>query len=121
MRFRTFCYRLYLVGSVALVGTLGACTKKAPVSLESLSPEQLVARGKLIYAQNCISCHNVNPKEAGTVGPALLQDSQEVLRFKIVGGASPAGYKPQRSTAIMPLFPQLEKEIPAIEAYLKSL
>jgi hypothetical protein len=32
----------------------------------------------------------------------------------------PDGYKPKRETALMPAFPELKNEIPAIHAFLNS-
>lgn len=100
--------------------TLGACTKKPPVNLAELTPEQLVQRGRQVYAMNCIACHNSDPKLDGTIGPAVWGVSRELLNYKILGGTTPSGYTPKKAGAVMPKMPHLGKEFPALEAYLKQ-
>jgi hypothetical protein len=46
--------------------------------------------------------------------------SLELLTARIKYKSYPAGYKPKRETAIMPDLSMLEKDIPAIHAYLNS-
>ncbi|MCE3011238.1 MAG: cytochrome c [Proteobacteria bacterium] len=97
---------------------LVSCTKKPAADLAQLSPEQLVERGRAVYGTNCIACHNTDPKQDGTVGPAIWGSSAELLKYKLVIGGYPAGYQAKRPNQVMPKFPQLEREIPALEAYL---
>lgn len=99
---------------------LGACTKKPPVKLGDLTPDQLVQRGRQVYAMNCIACHNSDPKQDGAIGPAVWGAPRETLSYKILGGSLPAGYTPKRSGNVMPKMPHLEKELPALEAYLNQ-
>lgn len=73
-----------------------------------------------IYKLNCIACHNVDPGKDGVAGPALTGSSKELLEARILRAAYPAGYKPKRDTKQMPALPHLEKEIPAISAYLNK-
>lgn len=79
----------------------------------------LAKRGKEIYRRECISCHNINPGRSGNIGPALVGSSQYLLRKKLIHGAYPFYYNPQRSTNIMPRFPHLKEEIEALSEYLK--
>ncbi len=105
----------------------GGVKKEAAVFVAEAPPEvtpELVAHGKLIYEANCISCHNKNPNEKGSIGPAQAGTPWEVVKVKVVTGrypeALPPGYVPQRTTKAMRAFPKLEGELPAIWAYLKS-
>jgi mono/diheme cytochrome c family protein len=103
-----------------LMAVLGACTKKPPVNLADLTPDQLVQRGRQVYAMNCIACHNSDPKLDGPIGPAVWGVSREVLNYKILGGSIPEGYARKKAGAVMPKMPHLEKELPALDAYLKQ-
>ena len=106
--------------SFFLVLSLAACTKRAVVQAATLSPAERQERGKLIYNSNCIACHNVDPAQAGSVGPAVKGSSLELLQARILRADYPAGYKPQRDTRVMLALPALEPEIPAIHAYLNQ-
>ena len=55
------------------------------------------ARGKAIYNLNCISCHNLDPKKQGSIGPQIYGSSKELLSKKILFGKYPKNYKPKRS------------------------
>jgi len=104
-------------------------TDKTPIKPPTTEPsptpepkpeENLVAKGKAIYRRNCISCHNINPKLVGSVGPDLYGSSLDLLRSKVIYGTYPKGYKPKRNTKIMPKFPSLEPNIEAIKEFLNS-
>jgi mono/diheme cytochrome c family protein len=84
-----------------------------------MTPEQLKERGRLIYMQNCIACHSQDSSVDGPVGPANKGANLELLTAKVLHGKYPAGYQPKRQTSLMPPMPQLEKEIPALHAYLQ--
>ena len=96
---------------VALALVLGAC------STEKLSPE--AERGRQVYLGSCIACHNADPSSPGPVGPEVKGSSKELLETKLLRGTYPSGYKPKRPTSVMPPQPQVEKDIPALAAYLK--
>ena len=98
-----------------------SCTKKADSpSPAKLNPEELVQRGKAIYNLNCIACHNVDPSKDGAVGPALFGSTKELIEARILKATYPPGYKAKRASAQMPALPHLEKEIPALHAFLNS-
>lgn len=106
---------------LVFVGLLsGACQSKAPLTEE----EALIQKGKNLYASLCISCHNLDPSQAGALGPALSGSSLELLQAKVLKGQYPTGYQPkvaaQKSKIQMPPMPYLEKEIPAIHAFLNA-
>ena len=98
-----------------------ACTKKQDTPVEQMSSEQLVTRGQSIYKLNCIACHNIDPTKDGVTGPALAGSNLELLTARLLRAEYPAGYKAKRSSNGMPAMKHLEKEIPALEAYLKSV
>ena len=77
-------------------------------------------KGKVVYYANCISCHNYNPKKPGSIGPQIYRSSKELLSNKINFGIYPKNYKPKRSTKIMPLQPQSDKEIANLHAFLNA-
>ena len=79
-----------------------------------------LARGKAIYNLNCISCHNLDPKKQGSIGPQIYGSSKELLSKKILFGKYPKNYKPKRSGGAMPLQPHLEKEIANLHAFLNA-
>ena len=53
--------------SLSIIG----CTKpQADTSLVK-TQEQLIARGKTVYAVACSSCHNADPTKEGAIGPIV--------------------------------------------------
>lgn len=108
-----------ILATLSLLIFISACTKQAEIK-SSQSPEELVSRGKAIYDLNCIACHNPNPKIGGVLGPAISGSSKELLEARVLKAKYPEGYKPQRDTSQMPALPHLEKEIPALQAFLNS-
>ncbi len=106
--------------AIVFVGV--GCTPKAGSGSapSELSADQLKERGKVIYVSSCIACHNVDPSKDGSVGPAIKGSSLELISARVLRAAYPAGYKPKRETAQMPALPHLEKEIPALHAYLNE-
>lgn len=102
-------------------------TKAAPVFVPEAAPEvtpALVDAGKTVYTANCLQCHNRNPTENGSIGPAQANTPWEVFKVKVVTGrypeALPPGYTPARKTKAMRKFPDLEKDLPALWAYVQS-
>jgi mono/diheme cytochrome c family protein len=82
-----------------------------------LSPS--AERGRQVYLAQCIACHAVDPSQPGPVGPPVKGSSRELLEAKLLRGTYPPGYKPKRSTAIMPLQPQTASQIAALADFLK--
>ena len=78
------------------------------------------ARGKAIYNLNCISCHNLDPKKQGSIGPQIYGSSKELLSKKILFGKYPKNYKPKMSGGAMPIMPNLDKEITNLQAFLNA-
>jgi mono/diheme cytochrome c family protein len=99
---------------------LAASPEQQALAQQQAALVTLVARGKSVYQQNCIACHNVDPKVAGGIGPALWQSSLELLYLKTIEGKYPEGYKPKRDGAGMPILSHLKNDIPALHAYLNN-
>ena len=79
-----------------------------------------IEKGRMVYFANCVSCHNNNPKKAGSIGPEVYGVSIDVLTQKIVSGKYPENYKPKRTSKIMPSMPHLSKEISNLYAFINS-
>ena len=85
------------------------------------NPEsKLLARGKLVYSNNCISCHNRDPKLPGSLGPEIFGSTSELLTARILRAEYPAGYTPKRQSHAMPALPHLAADIDALTAYLNK-
>jgi mono/diheme cytochrome c family protein len=106
-----------------VAAVLCSCTSKKN-SEGSGSPESnqslLIERGRQVYFSNCIACHNAVPKIDGSLGPAIAGSSLELIEARVVNGAYPAGYNPKRTSHVMPAFPQLKDDIPALHAFLNQ-
>jgi len=81
----------------------------------------LVSQGARIYKQNCIACHNIDPMLDGATGPAVAGSSLELIEARVMRAQYPPGYVPKKPSAFMVPLPFLQKEIPALAAYLGSL
>lgn len=81
----------------------------------------LAKKGKSIYLSNCIACHHIDPAKDGSLGPAVIDSSEELLTARIMKATYPPGYKPKRTTTAMPELPHLEPDIKALHAYLNNL
>ena len=77
-------------------------------------------RGKHVYNQNCISCHNPDPRLLGVLAPDIAGSKEEVIRSMILTGKPPKGVKPKWPDAEMAPLPHLESEVPYIYEYLKA-
>jgi mono/diheme cytochrome c family protein len=83
-------------------------------------PVDLVAQGRSAFMANCTACHNMNPTQPGSIGPAIAGSSLELLEGKVLRNEYPPGYTPKRDTRAMIPLPHLEAQIPALYAYLSQ-
>ena len=85
----------------------------------------LIQRGALLYKSNCIQCHNKDPNLKGPIGPEMVDAPLEVMTSKIMTGGYPTvlpqGYVPKRRSKAMKKIPKLQKDIPAIYAWVQSV
>ena len=91
-----------------------------PVVAEPADGDALVARGERVYRQVCIQCHAPDPTQ-NAVGPALAGSSLELLEPKVLRNEYPPGYTPKATTGVMIPLPHVEKDLPALAAYLASV
>jgi mono/diheme cytochrome c family protein len=105
---------------VSLVSS--ACNKKPGATSSSTSSSQsaLIDRGRVVYQTNCISCHNSDPKKAGSIGPDVFGSSKALLEARILRADYPPDYHAKRMTHVMNALPHLKDEIDAIHAYLNA-
>lgn len=96
-----------------------AAPKKAEPSAED-AHAALVKEGAAVYNSTCTACHNANPNEPGSIGPAIAGSSLALLEAKVIHNTYPEGYKPKRDTKAMIPLAYLEPKIPAIHAYIES-
>lgn len=92
----------------------------APPKAEA-NEQDLVARGRSVYLSNCTACHSPDPAQDGAIGPANAGSSEALLEAKVIHNTYPPGYKPKRDSNAMMALPHLEKDIPALHAYLNSV
>jgi mono/diheme cytochrome c family protein len=106
-----------LVGGLLILPILifSSCDKKAERPLTALE-----SKGKAVYLSNCIACHNPDPRIAGSIGPDIAFSSLELVEARVVKAEYPPGYTPKRQSKMMPAFPQLAADVPALHAYLNS-
>jgi mono/diheme cytochrome c family protein len=77
-------------------------------------------RGRQIYENVCIACHNGDPAQPGTLGPPLAGASQALLEAKLLRGEYPPGYTPARPGLTMPRLEYLKDHIDDLAAYLQQ-
>ncbi|MBC7427621.1 MAG: cytochrome c [Bacteriovorax sp.] len=106
-----------IVGAACLLSLIFSCQKNSPPAAPLSALE---SRGKGVFMSNCIACHNPNPSLDGSIGPAIAGSSLELLQTRVLTRGYPPGYKPKRTSGVMPDFPQLKDDIPAIQAYLAT-
>ena len=116
--------------ALLLIMLISSCEKKSIKQEEAESePDQKklnntlasttdIEKGRMAYFANCVSCHNINPKKPGSIGPEVYGASIDVLTQKIVFGKYPENYIPKRTSKIMPLMPHLKKEISNLHAFI---
>ena len=76
-------------------------------------------RGRTVYQNVCIACHNADPSVDGSLGPAIAGASLELLQAKVLRGEYPPGYTPKRAgSSVMPRFEYVAEALPDLAAYL---
>lgn len=77
-------------------------------------------RGRKLYENVCIACHNADPRQPGSLGPPLAGASLELLEAKVLRGEYPSGYTPTRPSRAMPRFEYLNGRLGDVAAYLQQ-
>ena len=91
---------------------LAACSESKPLT----SAE----RGRQVYLSNCTICHNPDPTQPGSQGPAMAGSPRELVEARVVRAAYPPGYTPQRTTHVMPAQPMLASKVDDLTAFLAA-
>jgi cytochrome c553 len=105
---------IHCAASLILAGALiiSGCSRRP------LSPAQ---RGEVVYRTDCISCHNRDPNQPGSLGPAVAGASRALLQARLLHQSYPPGYKPERKSHLMRAMPWLEPHIDDLTAYLDAM
>jgi mono/diheme cytochrome c family protein len=77
-------------------------------------------RGRGVYMNVCVACHNADPGKDGAIGPNLVGTTRELIEWRVVKGAYPPGYTPKRATGAMPAFPHLAGDVDALYAFVRE-
>jgi mono/diheme cytochrome c family protein len=101
--------RAAATAGLASLAIAAACNSKPPTPAD---------RGRRIYMSNCVVCHNPDPNQPGSQGPAIAGSSRELLEARVLHLSYPPGYKPKRTTHAMRAFPQLAGHIDDLHAFL---
>jgi mono/diheme cytochrome c family protein len=104
---------------LSLALSTGACSKESDSRSRS-GKNAAVERGRAVYVANCVACHNSDPSKDGPIGPAIKASPPELIQYRVLRTEYPPGYKPKRTTNLMPTFPYLKDEIPYLVAYLSN-
>ena len=98
-----------------------ACSDRGESPADAGSAQSAaVERGRQIYQNVCIACHNGDPTQPGSLGPPLAGASLELIQAKVLRGAYPPGYAPKRQSQAMPRFEYLKDRLPDVAAYLQQ-
>ena len=102
-----------------------ASTKKVSIASVVDAGQSSEDRGKTLYLNNCLQCHNRDPNIKGSIGPEIVDAPLEVMISKVMTGkypeVLPEGFVPKRKSRAMRPIPKLKDDIPAIWEYVQSL
>ncbi|MEN8183151.1 MAG: cytochrome c [Myxococcota bacterium] len=87
---------------------------------ETVSGDPAVERGRGVYLSICTACHNADPTREGSQGPPVAGASLELLEARVLRREYPPGYTPQRTSDLMPAFPQLADHLGDLHAFLAA-
>jgi mono/diheme cytochrome c family protein len=105
------------IGLTALVASgAAACSDAHQPELSPLAQE-----GRRVYQNVCIACHNGDPNQDGSAGPAIAGSSRELIEARVLRAEYPPGYTPKRRGHVMPRLPYLADKIDALAAYLAEV
>jgi len=104
-----------LVLAVAAVSVASSCRRG-----ESAALSEEAQRGRGVYMNVCVACHNADPAKDGAIGPNLVGATRELIEWRVVKGAYPPGYTPKRATGAMPAFPHLAADVDALYAFVRE-
>lgn len=106
---------LGLALALAAMAAGAACGREEGAALS-----EAAQRGRGVYMNVCVACHNADPAKDGTLGPNLVGTTRELIEWRVVKGAYPPGYTPKRATGAMPAFPHLAADVDALYAFVRE-
>jgi len=113
--------RIDHVGFAALVMVAIACSEGSNAPADGDTPQAAaIQRGRKIYENVCIACHNGDPTHPGSLGPQVAGASRELIEAKVLRGAYPPGYTPVRPGQTMPKYEYLADRLDDVVAYLQQ-
>ncbi len=113
---RSFQNLILVTAAAVALATLSGCEEGSEPAVS-----EAATRGKAVYMNVCIACHNGDPNEDGALGPAIARASRELLEAKVLRAEYPEGYEPKRAGIVMPKFEYLDEKIPDLVAFLAEL
>ncbi len=119
---------LSLFASTAFAQSKKTVSKKAPVKKAFVSPvtNASIENGKLIYTQNCLSCHQADGYGAPNMNPPLIKTSYVLGDKKriigvVINGLSHVDIDGNPYQNVMPSFSNLkDKEIADVLTYVRN-
>jgi mono/diheme cytochrome c family protein len=87
---------------------------------DSVQLSEAAQRGRGVYMNVCVACHNADPSKDGAIGPNLVGTTRELMEWRVVRGAYPPGYTPKRPTGAMPAFPHLAADVDDLYAFVNE-
>ena len=76
------------------------------------------AQGRKVFTETCAACHGPDPNQDGPVGPRIKGAPPELIEARLLRQGYPPGYKPLRTTKLMPPMPYLKDRVRDIAAFL---
>ena len=104
--------------ALLLAFSLSGCANDSDSPVQTTLGED-ARRGRALYLSNCAACHNSDPSKDGPVGPAIKGSSQALIEARILRAGYPPGYRPKRTTSVMPAQPYLGSTVPDLAAFLR--
>jgi mono/diheme cytochrome c family protein len=106
---RVILFLSLVLAALAIAGCDGAAKPADPIE-----------RGRFIYLERCVVCHNRDPNLAGPQGPPIAGASHELIEDRVLHLTYPPGYTPKRNSHAMLAMPDLAPEIDNLTAFLQS-
>ena len=105
--------------AAALFG-LACSESSSPSSGSDPTRAASIERGRKIYENVCIACHNGDPTQPGSLGPQIAGASLELIEAKVLRAEYPPGYTPLRPSQAMPKYEYLKDRLGDVAAYLQQ-
>jgi len=93
-----------------------APTAASPPAVTTLAD---AGKGKQVWLNQCVACHNADPSKDGPIGPSVKGSSKALIEARLLHAGYPPGYTPKRNTKVMPARPDLVASIPDLAAFLR--